>query len=143
MTAFDKLVGDLHAASQARETADILAKALEAQRQGLLTGHDVAVIEAASHRGLTVPEEFRKALSAVDQLQAHRDAQHRADDERIAAAALEGAGVSMSRAKLDKLIEAARRDGHLRPGDMARAEAAMNLGKPVPADVLSRIRGKV
>lgn len=48
----------------------------------------------------------------------------------------------MSRAELDKRIAEAQRAGRLRAGDLARAEAAMNLGKEVPADVMARIVGK-
>lgn len=142
MTPFDRLVADLAAEQQQIETRDTLAKALEAQQQGILTARDVALIEAAANRGLAMPEELTKALSAVDAVQAHREAEHAAADEKIAAAALDGAGVSMSRTELDKRIAEAQRAGRLRAGDLARAEAAMNLGKEVPADVMARIVGK-
>ncbi|MCO1381806.1 hypothetical protein [Burkholderia multivorans] len=140
-TAFDRLVDDLAAEQRRIETHDTLAKALEAQRQGLITARDVSVIELLAQRGQTMPEALAKALSAVDAVRAHHEAEHRAADERIALAALDGAGVSMSRVELDKRIAEAQRAGRLRAGDLARAEAAMNLGKPVPADVLARILG--
>jgi hypothetical protein len=147
-TPFERLVDDLQAASQARDTSAVLAKSLEAQRQGLLTARDVAVVEALANRGQAIPEAFQKAMSAVDAVQAHREAEHGAGDERIAAAALDGAGKRRpSRAKpmtpagLNKRIAEAQDASRLRPGDLARAEAAMNLDKPVPRDVLARILG--
>ncbi|KWA45801.1 hypothetical protein WL27_05325 [Burkholderia multivorans] len=135
------MVADLATEQQQIETRHVLSKALRAHKAGLLTARDVALIEAAANRGLAMPEELTKALSAVDAVRAHRDAEHAAADEKIAAAALDGAGVSMSRAELDKRIAEAQRAGRLRAGDLARAEAAMNLGKEVPADVMARILG--
>lgn len=129
MTPFDRLVADLATEQQQIETRGVLAKALDAQRQGLLSARDVALIEAAAHRGMAMPEELTKALKAVDAIHDHREAEHDAGDEKIA------------RSKLDHLIEEAQRAGRLRPGDAARAEAAANLGKPLPRDVLARILG--
>lgn len=138
-TPFERLVADLATEQQQIDTRAVLSKALTAQQQGLLTATDVAMIEAAANRGMPMPEELTKAVSAVDSMKEHRKAEHEAGDERIAAAALDGAIVSMPRAKLDKLIEAAQRAGRLRPGDAARAEAAVNLNKPIPRDVLARL----
>lgn len=130
MTPFDRLVADLATEQQQIETRAVLAKALDAQRAGRLSAHVVALLEALANRGQPIAKMFNKA-TAVDAIHDHREAEHDASDEKIA------------RSKLDYLIEEAQRAGRLRPGDAARAEAAANLGKPIPRDVLARILGRL
>jgi hypothetical protein len=65
MDSFQKLVNTLSVESQTRATGIALAKALEAQRQGILTAHEVAMMEIATNRGFALPASLCKALAAV------------------------------------------------------------------------------
>jgi hypothetical protein len=66
MNSFLQLVDALCVESQVRETGIAFSKALEAQRQGILTGHQVALMEVAVNRGLALPTWLCQALSMVE-----------------------------------------------------------------------------
>ncbi|MBR8225776.1 hypothetical protein [Burkholderia ambifaria] len=95
---------------------------------------------------------FFKAMQHHDVLDAHKNAQGRADDQRIAAARLDTMRRGAGKAKVDAgpgyhaptMIRALIDADHARrllPGDMARATGAIETGKPIPRDVLARING--
>jgi len=65
MDSFQQLVSALCIESQVRDTGMALAKALEAQRQGMLTAYEVALMEIGTNRGFALPASLCKALSAV------------------------------------------------------------------------------
>lgn len=98
---------------------------------------------------------FFKAMPARpgDVLHAHRVAKGAADDQRLAAAALDtvrkGAGKHMGKdfgsiyapvISIRELIDADHRRA-LQPGDMQRASRAMEMELPVPADIVARVKG--
>ncbi|CAB3753007.1 hypothetical protein LMG29739_01641 [Paraburkholderia solisilvae] len=97
---------------------------------------------------------FFKAMPARpgDVLHAHRVAKGAADDQRLAAAALDtvkrgarGRGQDFGAIyapviSIRELIDADHRRA-LRPGDMQRASRAMEMELPVPADIVARVKG--
>jgi hypothetical protein len=109
----------------------------------------------AAQRKQSARVVFFKAMPARpgDVLHTHRVAKGAADDQRLAAAALDtvrkGAGkrkgkdygsVYLPTISLRELQDAWHRRA-LQPGDLDRAESAMTMGLPVPADIVARVRG--
>ncbi|CAB5280138.1 hypothetical protein IST455A_01003 [Burkholderia multivorans] len=97
---------------------------------------------------------FFKAMpdQPVDVLAAVKRAKGKAEDRKIAGAALDGLRRGAGKAKVDagpgydpaKMIRALIDADHRRAlldGDMARATRAIETGKPIPRDVLKRING--
>ncbi|WP_186194548.1 MULTISPECIES: hypothetical protein [Burkholderia] len=112
----------------------------------------VADLAAEQQRRAAVMPIFFKAMQPHDMLEAHKNAQGRADDQRIAAARLDTMRSGAGKGKLDAgpgydaptMIRALIDADHARrllPGDMDRATNAIETGKQIPRDVLKRING--